>query len=209
MSSLDVAQVRAALALGDFDVEAAQRQMAPHLRPLQRSEKRPGKPRQASVLVLLFPTEAGLTLVLTRRSENEHDVHSGQISLPGGAHEADETPVQTALRETQEELGITASVQIIGSLSTLYIPPSDFEVHPFVGYVDARPAWQPDPAEVVEVMECPVAWLFDDERKVVEDWDLYGLQLRIPWYNVHGYRVWGATAIMLSEFEHRLRCVLD
>jgi 8-oxo-dGTP pyrophosphatase MutT (NUDIX family) len=208
MSQIQLEHVRAALALGDFDVMVAQRQMAPQPRGFRRNEQQPGQPRQASVLVLLFPTEAGLALVLTRRTENPHDVHSGQISLPGGSRELGETPVQTALRETQEELGIIGPVQIVGTLATLYIPPSDFEVSPVVGYVDRHPTWTPDPVEIAEVVECPLAWLLDDGRKVVEDWEFDGYWLRVPWYNVHGHRVWGATAIILSEFEQRLRRVL-
>jgi hypothetical protein len=82
-------------------------------------------------------------------------------------------------------------------------------VHPFVGYVVPRPAWQPDSAEVVEVIDCPLAWLLDDARKVCEEWEVRGVALHVPWYSVHGHKVWGATAIILSELEQRLRIVLD
>lgn len=209
MSLVQLDQVRAALALGDFDALAAQRRMSPQPRVLRRSENLPGQPRQASVLVLLFPTDAGLTFVLTRRAEFAGDVHSGQISLPGGSREPDETPVQTALRETQEELGLVAGIRMLGNLTPLYIPPSDFLVQPLVGYTETYPHWQPDSGEVAEVIECPVIWLLDDTRKVTEDWELNGYSLRVPWYSMHGHRVWGATAIILSEFEQRLRRVLE
>ncbi len=203
--SAELDQVQAALTLADFDAPAAQRLMAPVPRPLRRSDQRSGQARQASVLILLYPAEAGLALVLTRRTANPHDVHSGQISLPGGSQEPGEAIVQTALRETQEELGLDRPVQILGFLTCLYIPPSDFEVHPVVGYVAARPVWKPDTREVAEVLECPLDWLFDEAHKTVEEWDFGGEKVTVPWYDVSGHKVWGATAIILSEFEQRLR----
>jgi len=208
MSPIDLDRVRAALALDGFDAADAQRQMAPQPRAVRRSDNRAGSPRQASVMILLYPLDERLGMVLVQRSKNERDVHSGQIALPGGAREGDETAIETALRETNEELGVSAGVEIIGTLTPLYIPPSDFEVHPVVGYLARHPTWAPDPAEVDGVLECPVDWLLDDERKRVEDWDVGGYMMRVPWYDVRGHRVWGATAIMLSEFEQRLRRVM-
>jgi 8-oxo-dGTP pyrophosphatase MutT (NUDIX family) len=209
MTPISLQHVRAGLALTDFDVRAAQRRMAPQSRPLQRSESQSGTPRQASVLMLLFPVEGELTLVLTQRTANPHDIHSGQISLPGGAQENSETPVQTALREAREEVGVDGPVQIVGTLSSVYIPRSNFEVHPVVGYVSVHPAWKREESEIAEVLECPLAWLLDDRRKVVEDWNLEGFTRRVPWYNIHERKVWGATAIILSEFEQRLRQILN
>ncbi|NDJ78079.1 MAG: CoA pyrophosphatase [Chloroflexi bacterium] len=181
--------------------------MAPQPRPLHRVESRPGQARQAAVLVLLYPHQTQLSFVLIQRTQHDRDVHSGQISLPGGSQDAGETPVQTALREAHEELGVNGGVQILGQLDPLYIPPSDFEVHPVVGYTSVRPHWIPAESEVVDVIECPLKWLLDDAHKVVEDWELRGFQLRVPWYNVDGHQVWGATAIILSELEQRLRHV--
>ena len=99
-------------------------------------------------------------------------------------------------------------MDIIGSLTCLYITPSDFEVRPVVGHVKQRPVWVPDQAEVVEVIECPLDWLLDDAHKRIEDWERNGEVMRVPWYDVHGHKVWGATAIILSELEHRLRVVM-
>jgi 8-oxo-dGTP pyrophosphatase MutT (NUDIX family) len=205
MMSPELDQVQAALALADFDAPAAQRLMAPIPRAMRRSDQRSVKSRQASVLILLYPAEAGLALVLTRRTTNPNDVHSGQISLPGGSQEPGEAIVQTALRETQEELGLDCPVQILGFLADLYIPPSDFEVHPVVGYVASRPVWKPDTHEVTEVLECPLVWLLDETHKTVEEWDYHGDKVIVPWYHVSGHKVWGATALILSEFEQRLR----
>lgn len=202
-------QVRAALALEDFDVTAAQRYMAPEPRPMRRGGQQAGSPRQAAVMVLFYPGhDQELTFALLRRTINPHDKHSGQISFPGGSQEVGETAVQTALRETQEEIGVGGPVTIVGKLTSLYIPPSDFDVYPVVGYIAEHPVWHPDPLEVAEILECPVAWLFDETRKSVGHWDVSGFTMRVPWYNVRGHKVWGATAIILSELEHRLRQTL-
>lgn len=209
MTAVTLDHIRAALALDDFDVVAAQRRMIPHARPMRRSSQREGEPRRASVLLLLFPDEGELSLALILRSQNPDDVHSGQVSFPGGSQEPGETVVETALRETREELGFNGPVQLIGNLTCVYILPSDFEVRPVVGYVSEKPAWTPDTAEVVEVLECPVAWLMDDARKISEDWTIRGQTLRVPWYALHDYKVWGATAMILSEFEQRLKQVLN
>jgi len=208
MTSLDLSHVRAALALDDFDVRAAHRRMAPQPRALSRSSQKSGQARQASVLVLLYAYHGSLAFALIRRTANPHDVHSGQISLPGGSREDGETPLETALREAREELGVQEPIDVIGRLSCIYIPPSDFEVLPFVGMMSGYPAWQPDRTEVVEVIDFPLDWLLDDSREVVEDWPFGEGVFRVPWYNVNGYKVWGATAIILSEFEQRLRTVL-
>ena len=216
MESVTLDHIRAALALDDFDVAAAQRNMAPEQRAMRRHNQRTGNPRRASVLIVLFPGndasenegERGLTFALMRRTSNPHDRHSGQISLPGGSQESGETVVETALRETREELGIDGPVRILGQLTCLYITHSDFEVRPVVGYVFEHPKWKPDAAEVVEVIECPVAWLIDDARKVIENWKIEGRNLRVPWYDVQGHKVWGATAMILSEFDQRLQYVL-
>ncbi len=205
---ITLAHVRAALALENFNVLEAQLRMAPKGRPLRRPAHMGGQARQASVLLLLFPTQGGLSFALLRRAYNPHDVHSGQISLPGGAREGNETPVQTALRETREELGVTETIEVLGQLGALYVPPSNFQVQPIVGYVPTRPMWRPGVGEVREVLECAVQWLLEDAHKNFGAMWVRGRLVHAPWYDVHGYRVWGATAIILSEFEQRLRRVL-
>jgi 8-oxo-dGTP pyrophosphatase MutT (NUDIX family) len=207
IASISLAQVRAALALPDFASEAAQRRMAPRPRTMSRSDERSGLPRQASVLVLLYPAGEGLAFALERRATNPHDVHGGEIGLPGGAREGDETPLATALREAREEMGVSTPIEVLGRLRTLYIPPSDFDVHPFVGYAAPRPVWQPDSSEVAEVLDCPLAWLLDDGRKRCDEWEVHGAMVLVPWYDLFGHKVWGATAIILSELEQRLRAV--
>ncbi len=206
---LPLATVRRALALPGFDGQAAQLQMAPAPRPFERDPARSGLPRVAAVLVLLYPLEDG-TLAFPLMKRNEYPgVHSGQISLPGGSAEAGETPEQTALRETCEEFGVCDGVELLGLLTPLYVPPSDFEIHPVVGWSVARPVFQPDPREVAALLEIPLVHLLDDARKLTGNWELgSGIETPIRYYDLGESVVWGATAIILSEFEQRLRAAL-
>lgn len=170
-----------------------------------RSPRRPGKPRQGAVLLLLFPIQERLHFVLTRR---HHDLpsHAGQISLPGGRCEEDESLQEAALREAEEEIGIDAqAVEVLGQLTPLYVSPSDFEVTPFVGWHEGRPVYVPQLSEVAEIIEAPLAWLFDEKVRRIEEWERGGTTLQTPYYDIDGHKVWGATAMMLSEFAERLR----
>ena len=135
--------------------------------------------------------------------------HSGQIAFPGGSwEEGDVDFTATALREACEEIGVCQDVKILGHLTPLYVPPSNFLVYPAVGALPQRPVWKPDPDEVAEVLEFSLPDLLDDSRKREEDWLLRGHPFRVPFYDVAGHSVWGATALMLSELEGRLRTVL-
>ncbi len=205
---LTLEHVRAALALPDFDVDAAWRPM--HLRPNPRPRFPPpdARTREAGVLVAVYPTGAGLTTLLIQRAPDP-GVHSGQVAFPGGGREPEDSdPVATALREASEEVGLCrADVTVLGRLTQLYIPPSGYLVWPVVGALDARPVWRPDPREVAGLLELPLAALLDDGIKHERDWELGGMSFRVPYYDVQGQVVWGATALMLSEFEARLRAV--
>jgi 8-oxo-dGTP pyrophosphatase MutT (NUDIX family) len=157
-------------------------------------------PRQGGVLLLLYPHRGQLHLVLTRRTETV-DNHKGQISLPGGRREGDESIEQTALREAQEELGVApAAVQVLGKLTPLYIPPSDFCITPVVAWAESRPDWQPDGVEVAEVLEVPLRHLADPSTVREETWQRGELTMRVPYFLVQRDKVWGATAMVLSEF---------
>ncbi len=203
-------QVRRALTLTDFDVRQAQRKMAPVPRALERSWQRSDDPKLAAVLVLLFPDASNrLSLVLQQRNKYP-GVHSGQISLPGGRREDGESFLQTALRETHEEVGVPLhDIELLGKLTPIYIPPSDFEVHPFVGYVSYHPQWVPELTEVTAIIEMPLDSLLDDTLKKIKLLDVRGFSIKAPFYDVAGHEVWGATAIILAELEGRLRQVLD
>jgi 8-oxo-dGTP pyrophosphatase MutT (NUDIX family) len=204
-SSLSIDDIRQALAQ-PLPGAAAQANMAPEMVDGQpdRWQKVDGY-REAGVLILLYPHRTqiheGLHLVLTRRREYP-GVHSGQISFPGGRRERGETLHTTALREAQEEVGILPeTVDVMGQLSSLYTPPSNFCIYPFVAFSPTRPSFQLDPREVAELIETPLSLLLAPASRKKEIWEFsnYG-QRRVPFFDVFGHKVWGATAMILSEF---------
>lgn len=181
--------------------------MAPMGRPSRRADP---PPREAGVLVLFLPIAEEWHIVLTRRTATLNG-HSGQMSFPGGRRDPQDSDFwQTALRETGEELGIaTDAIGCLGSLTPLYIPPSHFDVYPWAGYLPALPPLMPNPDEVAAVHLAPVSALLDSTSKTHADIPLPdGQTRRVPAYNLCGQIVWGATAIMLCELEHRLRAVV-
>lgn len=160
--------------------------------------------REAGVLALLYPRvdESGgdePVLVLTVRRDTLPD-HPGQISFPGGQREPGETLRQTALREAHEEVALDPGlVDVLGALTPLYIPPSGFCVHPFVGVTDRAPRLHPTDAEVGEILHVPLGHLLDPATRVTETWTLRGTRVEVPFYDVDGRTLWGATAMMLAE----------
>ena len=175
----------------------AQWRMAP--RPRGQAPGRP--PQPAGVLILLYPHNGALHLPFTRRTQTVA-THRGQISWPGGAQEGEEPLERTALRETWEELGVDpASVAVLGQLTPLHTGSSGFIITPAVGWTPDRPMFQPDPREVAEVLEVPLAALRAPEVEAQEVWDLHGRQTQVPFYRLGPeIRIWGATAMILSEF---------
>lgn len=193
--------------LTEFDGQAAQSHMQPVPRENRRPPSRPGDPRLGAVLMLLYEKERQLHLVLTRRRD-DLQAHAGQISFPGGRSEPQETLKETALRETREEVGIQpAAITILGQLTSIYIFPSDFEVHPFVGWHEGAPVFRPQPEEVAEIVETPLAALFDEQTRREELWEWRDGTLHVPFYQIGEHKVWGATAMMLSDFVERVRAV--
>ena len=195
---------------GAFDPASAQEHMAPKPRGVL-PQNRDHPPREAGVLALIYPEpDDGLHVVLTRRTD-ELRGHSGQISFPGGKRDPqDASFTATALRETCEELGICdgVAITVLGMLSPFYIPPSHFNVYPTVALTEVKPAFRPNPAEVAEVFSFGLHQLLDSRNKHTEYHTYNGTRVRIPYYLVRGHKVWGATAVMLSELEHRLKSVL-
>ncbi len=155
--------------------------------------------REAGVLVLFFPRDDVPTLLLTVRRADLKD-HAGQISFPGGSREAGETLRETALRDAYEEVGLPpADVDVLGELTPLYIPPSNFCVHPFVAMTPTIPNLQPQDAEVEAVLCASLPHLLNPATLKREPWMLHGREYEVPFLNVDGHKVWGATAMMLAE----------
>jgi 8-oxo-dGTP pyrophosphatase MutT (NUDIX family) len=176
--------------------------MAPEPRPGWSYCNPPADCRQSGVILLLYPGAKGqLCFLLTLRTHRV-GTHKGQVSLPGGARHANEPLSQTALREISEELGIpTEGIEMLGSLSPLYVPVSNYCIHPFVGYQTEPPVTRPDPVEVEDVMEVPLHAVLDPRNRQVEYWADEGFagRRRVPCFRLHGWLVWGATAMILSE----------
>lgn len=156
--------------------------------------------REAGVLVLLHPDDAAPSVVLTVRRDHLPD-HAGQIAFPGGQRERGESLSGTALREAEEEINLSpASVDVLGALTPLFIPPSNFCVHPFVGHTPSPASLRPTDAEVGRILQVPLAHLLDPATRTTETRLLSGRDVDVPYYDVAGHTVWGATAMMLAEF---------
>jgi 8-oxo-dGTP pyrophosphatase MutT (NUDIX family) len=177
----------------------AQKRMAPASRT--RLPADPGDARSKSgVLLLLYPHETRPRFLMIERSEG--GAHSGQIGLPGGKFEPrDVTLRQTALREAEEETGIDASrVQLLGALTDLYIPVSRYHVFPQVGWVPERPAFTPNPAEVRRLIEADLAPFLGGALVGEGQFETSYGPKAAPCFEYEGYRIWGATSMILSEF---------
>ena len=170
-----------------------------------RPELQPETARRAAALILLYPHANIPVFALTMRHSDLPD-HAGQISLPGGRIDADETPEQAALREAHEEIGVTPSeVRIIGALSTLWVVVSNHLLWPFVGIADRRPDFQLAPREVEALIEVPLHQL---QNTACLGWSRHvreGIVVDYPHMQLAGHQVWGATAMVLGE----LACLFD
>ncbi len=158
--------------------------------------------RTASVLISLYETVHGWNTLVIRRKAVNGDRHSGQISFPGGKRENGEPLSFTAIRESFEEVGTPIDgVDIIGRLTELHIPISNFIVHPFVGYLKHEPQLRMQEEEVDAIFEVPLAQLFNPDLRKRKDIRVpEGLLLRdVPYYDIEGQVIWGATAMIISE----------
>jgi 8-oxo-dGTP pyrophosphatase MutT (NUDIX family) len=180
---------------------AAQLAMAPEPRPGNKAYfEVEATSRKAGVLILLYVRDGRLSLLLTRRTERVLH-HRGQISLPGGEQHPGESVEATALRETAEELGPDlGAVRVLGRLTPLYIPPSNYCIYPTVAFVPGTLAFRLQPEEVDELIEVPVDRLADPAAVRREVWHYGGRDIEVPFYEFEGHKIWGATAMVLAEF---------
>lgn len=159
---------------------------------------------KAGVLALFYPKSDQWHIVLIERaSRYPQDRHRGQISFPGGRYEPSDPSLEfTALREAQEEIGIDIDkVEVLGKLTDLYIPVSNFLVHPYVAYTEVYPSFTPQPSEVASILEVPLDHFFTEQNIRRMDMTVQGnLRLKdVPYFDIGGKVLWGATAMMMSE----------
>lgn len=193
--------------------QAVQLTMAPELRKDQIRNMGIGQEAvESSIMILVYPDEKDHAhLVLIQRAVYD-GVHSGQIAFPGGRRDpGDRDLLETALRETREEIGIEPQqIEIAGMLTDLYIPPSNFLVTPFAGIISDRPLFKPDPVEVNQVIEVALYEFLSGKIKTEHTIRLSGgISVLTPCYKTNGHIIWGATAMILAEFLSVLNQGLD
>lgn len=153
----------------------------------------------AAVLIALFPYDNQWHFPLIKRSSDGF-AHSGQVAFPGGRKEGTESAIETALREAEEEVNLPADqITIMGKTSALPIPVSRYLVQPVVGYMNSFPDFMPDPREVAEIFHVSLQELVAAEVQY-ETRTFNNAEWEIPYFDIQGHMVWGATAMMLNEF---------
>ncbi len=187
--------------------------MTPEFRvkELQMARLKKKNPKKAAVLALFYPNPSDLTSLLLILRKTYEGVHSNQIGFPGGKVEESDADLKvTALRETHEEVGVPpAQVNIIKSLSEIYIPPSNFEVQPFIGLCTDQLSFVPQETEVAEIVEVTLTDFMDDSKIFSQRLSTsYAEKVEVPAFKLNGHTVWGATAMMLSEIKELLNQVL-
>ena len=156
--------------------------------------------KSGCVTILLFPDQEIVRLLLMERSVGNNP-HSGQISFPGGKKEMDDQSLEeTALRETYEEVGIDpATIQLVGQLSDIYIPVSNYLVHPFIGYSNSIPEIKLNPLEVKSILT-PSLDVFLTNDLPRTRFESRAGWIEAPYYPYLNFKIWGATAMMIREF---------
>jgi 8-oxo-dGTP pyrophosphatase MutT (NUDIX family) len=176
-------------------------QMASSDRLLKNFPRLPGKDAHiAAVLILLYPYNGSIFTVFMQRPDY-NGVHGGQISFPGGKKESeDENVIKTALRETYEETGVDpTAVNIIGTLTPLFIPVSNMIVTPVVGWANDRPLFRHKPEEVLFLIDADLKRLLDPSIVKIKPFEIRGEILDVKYFDYETNAIWGATAMMLYE----------
>ena len=182
----------------------AQLHMAPNPRLGWDPLTFPDGARDGAALLLVYPHDDTLQFPLTVRGSGLRN-HTGQVSLPGGRVDQGESYEDAALREAEEEIGVDPrAVQLLGRLTPLHIPVSGYILHPVIGFTSMRPAFQRAEWEVARIIEAPVSVLNDprSRKREMRTRSVNGqtIDVDVPFYDIDGEKVWGATAMVLAEF---------
>lgn len=174
-----------------------------------KEERKSAKP--ASVLALFYPSNEGETLLVLIVRKSYKGVHSAQVGFPGGKPEPEDVSKEaTALRETFEEIGVASdNITVLRELSSIYIPPSNFLVSPFLGIAKSPLTFTLQESEVDAVIEVPLTEFINDQSEVVSEvLAAEGKSFKVPAFKLNGHIVWGATAMMLIEIKTMINQVL-
>jgi 8-oxo-dGTP pyrophosphatase MutT (NUDIX family) len=204
---LTLEHLQAALALPGFDGRAAQQMLAPRSRGPRPAGADDHPPREASALAFVFERRGALRLPLTLRTAELRE-HRGQVSLPGGRPHADETLWETAWREAEEEIGLSGeAAERLGVLTPVYIPVTHTRLHVHVAHGPDPGELVANPGEVERVELMRLDDLLVPERRGRKPLWIHDREIDVPYFDVAGLFVWGATAMALSELAERLRTV--
>lgn len=200
--------------LADLELSAmdSHRKMAPleRIKLLEEAQLNRPNAKNAAVMMLFYPKNGTTHLALIKRNSYP-GVHSSQIAFPGGKVEKyDANLEQTALRETHEEIGVDPDfIKVLRSFTTVYIPPSNYLVHPFLGVSKVEISFTLQEDEVAGIIETPLQLILDDSIITTQSIETsYAKRMDIPAFQIYEHTVWGATAMILSELKDMLKLVL-
>ncbi len=208
MACFNEAEIKAAL-YNTLPGEKAHYMMAPQPKIIKEYEgNHAGPPVESAVLVLVIQAGSEPVIPFIKRS-NSGKYHNGQIALPGGKAEQHDLDVfHTALRESYEEIGIPAEqVSVWGTLSSLYIPLSNFNITPVIGSLSEMPEFIISKEEVEQIILIKVSDLLEEKNKTRFSFHRHGQEIIAPGYQVEENFIWGATAMIISEFEQLIKSV--
>jgi 8-oxo-dGTP pyrophosphatase MutT (NUDIX family) len=193
--------------------EAAHRIMSPPFRAHleKQMRERSASVKKAAVMALFYPNRSYNTSLVLILRNTYPGVHSDQVGFPGGRIEPfDSSILAAALRETEEEIGVSSErIRVIKTMSPLYIPPSNFLVHPFMGTLTEQPEFIRDETEVQQVIEVQLSEFLDSDTVISTRVETsYQMEVEVPAFLLKGHVVWGATAMMLSEIKEVLNDIL-
>lgn len=178
----------------------AHKEMSPPNRDKFIQLKIPKNAKHSSILILLYKKDKEIRTIFIKRAASQ-SVHSRQISFPGGEVELkDKNHASTAIRECREEIGINEQIKIIRKLSDLYVPVSNFIIHPFVGFTKNIEEFKANKSEVDLIFTESINHFLSAENKDIYYYFNNGKTSHAPCFISNGYAIWGATAMILNEF---------